>query len=226
MKVFYQKFIFFTLLALMACTTLPYKDDTGFLVSAQANSPEFPVYINGTLCKDLDGNPGLCSKRIGSTDDIKLHFDAQAYAYDLTVSCSSPITVQGASVASGQAFDLTISNAQMQGQLSFVCIGEVFPQDRSQAVSAKWEIRIVVRDANYVAREGIYVGQDSDGNPAIILGQYARSAWVFDNGEWSQHKEDTIVTLKGDPTKAKAYSESFVMRYNYFNFDGPVASVR
>jgi hypothetical protein len=211
-------------LILVACSTLPYQDDTGFLVSAQANSPEFPVYIGGSVCKDMDGNPGLCSKRIKSTDDVKIHFDAQSYSYNLTVSCTNPIVVPSVSVAENQAYDLVIPNAEFSGPglLSFVCIGEVFPQDRTQPLSAKFEVRIVVTDASYQAREAVYIAKDTGGGNTLVLGEYARDAWVFDNGKWSKHSKDTQVSIKGDPTQVQAYSGSYQMRFNYFNFVGPV----
>lgn len=217
-----RKILFVSTVGLVACSSLPYQDDIGFLVSAQANSPEFPVYLNGTICKDMDGNPGLCSKRIKSTDTLKFSFDPQVYAYDLTIACTNPISVAGGSVGANQGFEISITPDQMQGLKSFVCIGEVFPQDRTQPLSAKFEIRIVVADVNYVARERITT-TTQNGDTYLVLGQYARSAWVFDGEKWSLHTKDTMVKLK-DPAKAKAYSESYNMRFNYLNMTEPPAS--
>jgi hypothetical protein len=208
-------------LLFVACTTIPYQDDTGFLVSAQANSPEFPVYLNGSLCKDVDGNAGLCSKRIKSTDNLTIHFDAQTYAYQLTMSCTSPMDIAAATVAVNQPFDLVITPAQMASLPSFVCIGEIFPADRNSPVSAKFEIRVVVYDSNYLAREAITFEKKGLDN-YLVLGQYARSAWVNDGSGWKQYTKTTEVKIP-DPTTVQAYSESFSMRFNTLNLVGPVS---
>jgi hypothetical protein len=199
-----------------ACMSLPYKDDTGFLVSAQADSPEFPVYVNGTLCKDLDNNPGLCSKRLKSNEALAFHFDPQTYAYDLTIACTSPLTVPASTVPSGVPFDLTISPTDFPPGDSFICIGEVLPQDRPQPLSAKWEVRVVIFDSAYEARESIFYSK-----PYLVLGTYARSSWVFDGSKWKQYKSKTYVKVD-DPTKVQAYSESYAERFNFFQFVGPV----
>lgn len=202
---------------LLACNTLPYKDDVGFLVSAQADSAEFPVYLNGRLCTDMEGNPGLCAKRVKSTEDILFGFDAQPYAYLLTVNCSSGVSpVLPATVPAGQAFQFVLPAAAFSQFLNFTCIGEVAPQDRAPPISAKFKVSFMVYDAAYTARERIYVTKQ-DGKDVMVLGQFARLAWVYDAGKWSAHKQTTQVMLKGDPAKAKAYSESFAMRFNYLN---------
>jgi hypothetical protein len=170
----------------------------------------------------MDGNPGLCSKRIRSGDTLALRFDPQPYAYDLAVSCSRPMQVPGASIPKDQPFELRIEPAQMAGLLSFVCIGEIFPQDRDQQVSSKWEVRIVVTDKAYVSREAI-TPIEKDGKHYLVLGQYARSAWVFDGKRWKHHSKDTVVEVP-DPSRAQAVSESLAMRYNYWNWRGPVAT--
>lgn len=211
-------------MVILSCSSLPYSDDVGFLVSAQANSPEAPIYLNGAACKDMDGNPGLCSKRIRSTDTLVIHFDPLSYGYNLQVSCSSPIVVPGATVPAGQPFDLSITPAQMAGRLSFICIGEIFPQDRTQPSSSKWEIRIVVSDVNYVSREQMNLIRKGN-TDYLILGKYARTSWVYDGKSWKQYKKKTIVPLK-DASKAMAMSESYSSRWNYYNWSTPVVAGR
>ena len=204
------------LAVIAACTSLPYKDDLGFLVSAQADSPEFPVYINGHLCTDMEGNPGLCSKRIKSTEDVTFKFDPQSYAYLVTVACPNGVGVPDATVPAGQPYSFTLTHAQMGSYRTLVCIGEVSPQDRQPRVSAKFEVTITIVDAQYVQREQMFFTK-KDGDTYVVLGEFARSAWVYDNGQWTQHSKDTTVKIQGDPAKAKAYSESFAMRFNYLN---------
>lgn len=202
---------------LAACNSLPFKEDVGFLISAQANSPEFPVYVNGHLCTDMEGYVGLCSKRVKSSEDIVLKFDPQDYAYLMTVKCSSGIPqVPVSTVPSGQPFSFKITHDQFVQFSAFTCTGEVSPQDRTPPIEAQWEVKFKVYDSQYTAREQIFRIDDGEKH-FLVLGQFARTAWVYDEDEWHQHFKDTVVQLRGDPLKAKAYSESFVMRYNFFN---------
>jgi len=205
-----------------ACSSLPYNDDIGFLVSAQANAPEFPIFLNGALCKDADGNPGLCSKRIKTTDTLALHFDPQAYAYNLTIDCTNPMVVPGASVPAGQAFDLAITPAEIGGLKSFICEGFIFPQDRvNPPINAMFDVRVLVEDSAYVPREAI-TSTVQDGNTYLVLGEYARNAWVYDGQKWSQHSKDTMVQVKS-LVGVQAYSESYSDRFNFYNYTGPVS---
>lgn len=218
-------------LALVACTSLPYKNDNGFLVSAQANSPEFPVYLNGHLCTDMEGFVGLCSKRIKSTEDITFRFDPQTYAYLLTVNCTQGVTpVAAATVPQSQPYSFVLKAADFSQFTAFTCVGEVSPQDRTPPISARFRVSFSVVDAQYSARERIYP-TTSDGKNYLVLGEFARSAWVYDQGKWAHHDQDTTVEIKGDPSQVKAYSESYAMRFNYFNLGdadagtNPVASI-
>lgn len=199
-----------------SCTSLPYSDDVGFLVSAQADSPEFPVYVNGHLCTDMEGNPGLCSKRITSAQDLTLSFDPQQYAYLLTISCPSGIpAIAPASVEAGQPYSFTLPKELFSAYRTFVCIGQVNPQDRTPPISAKFEVTVVVVDAAYSARERAYLMTEAGLN-YLVLGQFARNAWVYD-GAWAQHNQEPVVRIYGDPSKVKAYSESYADRFNYLN---------
>lgn len=211
------------LLALTACATL-YQDDLNLLVSAQANSPEFPVYLNGHLCKDAAGSPGACSMKIRTTDTLSLHFDAQVYPYVMTFSCTSPMHIDPLTVAPNQPADVQITPSMFAGKLDFICIGEAVPQDgRPQTVSANWEVRIVVADTKYIQREDITFTKDGS-DTYVNLGQYAKSAWVFDGKAWKSYEKTTSVKLDGgvDQSAVRAYSQSFQMRFNYLNMDQPV----
>jgi hypothetical protein len=218
----FRNILVYSLLVMAACSTLPYQDDTAFAVSAQANSPEFPVYVGGSLCKDMDGNPGMCSKRITSTTALAIHIDPQAYAYDLTVACTSPIIFPGATVPANQALDLSLQPAQMQGLLTYICRGEVFPQDRAQPLSAIFEVRVDVVDAAYIPAPQMLTTQDEKSKQwSLVLGEYARNSWVCDQGKCKAYSKDTIVPISA-PANVQAYSESYNMRENYFQWAGPV----
>ena len=200
------------------CTSLPYKDDLGFLVSAQADSPEFPLTINGKPCKDLDGILGLCTMRVQSNNGVRFDIDTQNYSYHLDVKCTATISSDfGVDVLKNSKYSFTIDPAKFSSVESFVCIGEVFPNDRPQPLSAKFEVRIKVVDAKYEAREVIYPFMDR-GKNWLVLGEYARTAWVCDAGKCKEHSKDTAVEVS-DPKTATAISQSYNMRYNSYGFD-------
>jgi hypothetical protein len=202
----------------LACTTIPYSDDSGFLVSAQADSPEFPVFINGKICKDTDGIPGLCSKRVKSDEPVTFRMDPRPYSYTLQLACTKDLGVsQSFSVEKGQEFSFVITPDKFSTLRSFICIGEVLPGDRDFPVSAKWETRIKVVDQAYVQRETAYF-MTKKKRTFLILGEHAETSMVFDQGEWKEYKKKTAVEIKGDPTKVQAFSESHNMRFNSVGF--------
>ena len=203
------------LLCSCACNGLTYQDDASFLVSAQADSPEFPVVVNGHLCTDNEGDVGLCSKRISSTESLNLSFDPQNYAYLLTIRCSGGVLIPDATVPANQAYSYTVNHIDMNSTEDFICLGEINPQDRTPPIQAQFEIHVKIYDAKYMKREAMYIQKESDDN-YLILGEYARDSWVFDS-KWKHYSQATIVKVESDPSNVKAYSGSYVMRYNYFN---------
>lgn len=214
--------------AFAACTSLQYREDTGFLVSAQADSPEFPVYANTHLCTDMEGYAGLCSKRLPSGQDLALTFDPQQYDYLVNIRCSGGIEPSSISVAKGFSGKVTIPASEFSSLREFICEGYVQPQDRPVPTSAMFSIHVVVYDSAYTARERPYLTK-MGGKPAIVLGEFARTSWVYDQGKWTAHSQETIVPVLGDPLKAKAYSESYAERFNYWNMgdaDGGIEPAR
>lgn len=205
-------------LAALACSTLKYSDDRVFLVSAQADSPEFPVFVNGKICKDTDGIPGLCSKRIKSNEPLEIRMDPRPYSYTLKLNCTRELgESQTFPVPSGLEFKHAITPEKFAALSSFICIGEVLPDDRDLPVSAKWEFRAKIVDRAYNAREEIVLIK-KHGRQFLVLGQHAKFSSVFDEGEWKTYKEKTVVEIKGDPAHVLAYSESFNMRFNTRGF--------
>lgn len=177
---------------------------------------EFPVYISGKPCVDMDGVSGLCTKRLKSTDDLIIKIDPQQYDYTRTLACSKGIPVTpDVNVLKNAVHEIRIVAKDITLS-SFTCIGEIFPLDRTAPISAKFKITITVYDAQYTAREGIYLTKDKSKN-ILVLGQYARSAWVFDQDKWKRYAQSTAIEVKGDLTKVRAYSESYAMRFNSFN---------
>jgi hypothetical protein len=203
-----------------ACVKIPYHDDKGFLNSAQANSFEFLVYVNGRVCKDMDGIVGMCSKRLKSTDSIEFKIEPLDYAYRVKVTCSKELGVNFTrDYPANTHVTFTITADDYQEVKTFVCIGELFPTDRPEEISFKWQIRVEVIDAKYLKREEIFV-QETEGGRYLVLGQNARLSKVYINGKFYEHKEKAIVKLpkKSVEAEVKAMSESYMGRFNYFGF--------
>jgi hypothetical protein len=215
--------LFISLAFLASCTTLKYQDDLGFLVSAQAESPEFPVYFNSKLCRDTDLVPGLCSKRIRSTDTLKIELPGRSYGYRLDLTCSQALgESQSFNVQAGKSFTHEITPDKFAKLKSFICMGEVFPTDRPQPMSAQWEVRVKVVDAAYTPREAAYITHDK-GKTYLVLGSHAREAWVWDEGAWRHYDKTTVVEIKGDEHAVAAYSESYQMRFNAYGLNNDAA---
>jgi len=203
---------------LVACASFKYQDDFSFGVSAQADSPEFPVYINGKMCLDTDNIPGLCSKRISSNEALIIRLDARTYSYSLQLACTRELNEsQSFHVESGKSFEYAIKPEKFTNLKSFTCIGEVFPDDRSQPLSAKWEVRVKVVDKDYVNRETAYFRSEK-GRRFLVMGAHARTVNVQDEGVWHTYIESPVIEIKGDSEKVMAFSESHNMRFNSIGF--------
>jgi len=191
------------------CSSLPYESDSGFLNSAQANSSEWMVRVDGLVCKDLDGLVGACSKRVKSKTDIKVHHDPRPYSYRVAMRCTEGTGIDfSIDVLENQPWGYTIRHDKFKGFRSFTCQGEVFPNDRDNAISALWQIRFLVVDQDYKKRESVYFSNDQ-----LVMGKHARYTTICDP-TCDDESEGTVV--KTTPT-ASAYSESEVMRFNYYN---------
>src|SRR5574343_458180 len=121
-----------------SCESIKYKDAVGFLSSAQANSPEQFVLVNGKPCIDMDGIPGLCAKRIASNQTISFKFERQQYAYRVSIKCTAETGVNASwDVRQGEAFEYKITPDKFSPLRLFTCIGDIFPGDRSDPISSK-----------------------------------------------------------------------------------------
>src|SRR6185312_1816780 len=120
-------------------------------------------------------------------------------------------------VQANQGYTLIVNKDQMAQYpyLSFTCTGDVKPMDRTGAIEAGFEIHVSIYDAEYKGRGKPYLAKDNAGDDVLVLDQYARNAWVFDQGKWTQHTKEPVVKIKGDPSKVKAYSSSYAMRFNF-----------
>jgi len=194
---------------------IKYESDVGFLNSAQANSMEFPIKIKGKVCLDLEGVTGLCSTRMKSDEDFVMVIDPQEYSYRYTLTCSKEANADRTiDVAANIETKVVIPKANLVGMKSFICIGEIFPAERQQEVSAKWEVRVKIQDAQYQARESIYETV-SGKNTVIVLGKNALYSRVCYGTACKNYTKATTV-VKEDKKNLVVYSESASMRFNFY----------
>jgi len=205
----------FAMLASCRSGSVKYENDSNFLNSAQANSMEFPIKIKGKVCLDLEGVTGLCSTRIDSSEDFVMAIDPQEYSYRYKLTCSREINFDvSEDVIAGSPKKIVIPKLNMIGVKSFICIGEVFPADRKEEVSAKWEVRVKIYDVKYQKRESIY--ETTNGKKKlIVLGKNALYSRICYVDECKSYVTTTTVERLDKPG-LNIYSESYNMRYNYY----------
>lgn len=197
------------------CTSIPYEADIGFLNSAQANSHEWPVRVADALCADMEGLPGACTKRVLSNAPVKLSHDARPYGYRIDVRCTAATGVGfSMDVPPNAVWEYELTPDKFQALRSFTCQGEVFPEDRDNSLSAIWQIRFLVVDQAYKARETPYISGSSD-DQILVVGKNAKYATFCVEDECEMKREKTTIEFSQGMI---AYSESEVMRFNYFRW--------
>ena len=200
-------FLILIMVTACSCTPLKYEADIGFLNSAQANSMEYLVKIGNKTCKDVDGIVGLCAKRIASNEDAVFNLEKRPYGYRLNVECSKAIDFKlSIDVLKETNFSFKIPSANYGEEKSFTCIGEVFPDDREQSVSASFSVRFIIFDAQYRSREEIYYDKK-----LLVLGKNAK----YINVDGKEYEKAPAIKIKKFTT---AYSESEMMRFNYAGY--------
>lgn len=207
------------LFALSRCVSVRYADDTAFLNSAQANSPEFPASINGRTCSDMDGVAGLCSKRVRSNVDLEIILAPMPYAYTADVRCTKELGVSGSfTVLADTAFKFKIPASAYSllpvGVNSFICVGKILPMDRPEPIAAAFKVFATVTDALYTERETLQLVTRGK-KTYLVPGQYARIVKIRDGGTWKTYREKTVYEVK-DSKNLAAFSESYQMRYNTY----------
>jgi hypothetical protein len=187
-------------LLLAACQgrAVQYMDDSSFMTPSKANAAEVLVTVNGRPCLDVDGAPGLCALRIKSGEDLVIGLSGEPYAYQLTLTCSSGLQLNGQySSPAGQVLRVTIPADKYGNLKSFTCIGEIFPQDRPEPSSSKFEFRAAVVSQAYVPREPVQVVERGDGRWYAEPGPYALYTLVKDSGVWRVYHRETSIHVSG-----------------------------
>lgn len=200
------------------CQTIAFENDFGFTASAQANSHEYLVMINETVCKDAEGRVGACAIRVKSDAVVRFRQDPRPYPHSLKVRCSAGLDADfERDYPPAQGVSWQIRPEQFARVKFFTCVGEITPLDRDeQRVSAGWHARIIVVDESYQGRSDI-TPIKRDGKSYLVMGRYALHSTLCRAGaeRCSWHNEETVLEAEWD---AQTYSESFMMRFNYYGF--------
>lgn len=206
--------LLFVVFAFSQCSSIQYEADIGFLNSAQANSMEWMVQVDNLICKDMEGMIGACTKRTKSDHSPILKHDPRPYAYRIDVRCTEATGIGfSMDVEAEKEWSYEVDAENFKTLRSFTCQGEIFPHDRDNKLSALWQIRFIVVDKDYKEREIIYFDVD-DGK--LIVGKHALHTRLCRDGKCEDYKEDTVIDAQKN---TKAYSESEVMRFNYFGYN-------
>lgn len=198
------------LFLVVACTALNYVTDKGFKVSAQANSFEFPVKLNGFPCKDMVGKIGTCVTQTGSKNPLTIYLIPRPYSYTVSFKCSAGLDFSKSfDVAENKEFSVAIED--YRDLKFFQCIGELFPDDREVEVSSKFWFFVKVVDSEYDRREEIYKDEEY-----FVIGKHSKYVTIcYKDGKCKMKKKLTYYKDK-DNDVASIVSESEAMRFNYY----------
>lgn len=205
------------LIILSSCTNIKYKSDKGFVLPVTGGSLESIVYIDLRPCKDMDGQLGMCSKRIYHDRNLTISIPPRNYDYNINIMCSRSINFNNNyDVVKNREFKIEIDKNIYSDVSHFTCIGSIAPMDRG-IVSHKFEVRVRIIDSDYIKRNKI-TQYDKGKNIYLILGQYSKYVQVSLNGEWKFYKEKTVLKVKKKNIhKVKVISESESGRLTYYN---------
>lgn len=207
----------FILMGASSCSTarVQYRADTVAVTSAKGNSMEFPVLVDGSICKDMDGNVGMCAKHLPAKKDLIITLSKRPYAFSLDVQCSREVNFeQSFDVISGIEFKVTVPKENFKDVAVFNCLGRITPHDRD-GVSSRFEVRVRPISDEYIKREQAYIIEDGK-KILLVLGENALYSSVLINGEWKTYTKKAVIEI---PNKdVKAISESYAQRFNYINF--------
>lgn len=205
-------FMLWLLVHFVACKIGEYKEDFGFMVSAQANSPEFPVLVKGLVCKDLEGVVGVCSIRIPETENFELVVMAQQYDYEYAFNCSKNVT--GAFpikeyVKAGVIKKLVVLKEAFPIEKTFNCSIIIKPTDRPEPISSFAKVNVIITQAGYQGLERPY----KDGK-YFVFGEHAKYiAYKVDN-EWKYAQEKAYIRKTNIQ---EAFIESYAGRHGYYH---------
>jgi hypothetical protein len=186
-------------------------DEHTYWPSGLANSPEFPVKINGELCKNSAGEMGGCYIRIRDDHQTMFEIMPLPYSYRLSFKCTKNLDfppIDERDYSAKEAVYIAIERDQYNGQTSFMCTGRIFPDDRNEPINSFFEVRVRLVRPEYIGREQMH----HTGKYQVFGKNALHSMWYVDD-EWKYgHKKTYLETKK----HILAFSESHNMRWNYY----------
>ena len=191
------------------CQDLKYVSDKFSISSASAKSYEYPIFINRTMCLDLNKRPGLCALQHKHSIPLKIEVDPRPYSYLFFIRCTKDLFRKRFDVPKGKRVELEIDPDTFQNFNGFSCIGEVFPDDREK-VSARFNFLVRLVKADYIFREDIDFYNRSKKH--LALGRYS----LYSTIDGVTKKKKTIIKINSD---TKVYTESYAMMFNQFGHE-------
>lgn len=199
----------------LGCATCPdkeYANDFSRMISANANSHEFPIRVENDICKDLDDKVGLCTKRIKRNQNLNINFFKLPYSYQLMIDCTNALDVDTeVTVLEQTEYTFLIPKEKYVGiSNSFTCIFKIFPDDRAETVTSA-RVTIVLVDKNYSYREEMYKLKKY-----LIFGKYALHTVCYKDNKYNFYYKKTYIDYK---TYDLCFSESYNGGINYYEFN-------
>lgn len=198
-------------LCFASCKQLKYVADMQFNPSAYANSPEYPVQINGKWCVDGSGMGGFCVVRQPEEKDMLIRIQPQLYGYRIRVQCSSLTGIDVTyDILPQKEFTMTISKEKFKEFNVISCVGNIYPSDRPEPIGAMFELRARVIRNDYTPKTNIYW---KEGYQVFGSDSYISTFYLDD--QWTQKKEATVIKTE---KPLFGISESYKMRFSYYGF--------
>jgi len=189
-----MRFLLVFVVMLAGCRDLPYKPDSGYLPSAVGNSAEWPVWVQGKVCKDLDGTVGFCAVRVQAGRDIRIQTMAQQYAYTARLSCTTEVMPYPVEVTlpAGSGYTFTVPASSFINARYFNCTVLITPRDREEPVSSFSRMSLLVVAKSYVA-----LGTPIKVDGHFVFGPNAKYVWYEDAKGTHWLKEKTYIKDSG-----------------------------
>ena len=178
MKLLKYVAIILFLCSISSCNNSKYKSDIHLLGSAQANSPEFLIRINGNPCKNGQGEIGLCIMGVKRNRALSFSLNILPYDYDLEIICSSNVDVEfNTTVFQGDTFSYTVSPDRFSHVTVFNCQISVYPHEHVNAMFASMRFFVVAED--YKSMDTPYT-TTRRGKTYLVTGSHARFIYLND----------------------------------------------
>lgn len=191
-----------------ACVGLEYEEDLLVMGSAAAGSPEFPVTVNGKLCRDNDGLPGFCAVRHQRGADFEVRVETLQYDATVEWDCTravQPFTETYTVRKGDPAKKLTVGKEMFGLSRVFSCTVKVLPLDRPEPIASFARISVSLVDEKYIALPRPYPS-----GRGFVFGSNAHYVKYKDAAGWHEGKKLTAVKSE---TVSMAFVESYGARH-------------